>query len=361
MPTDDPIPAADRLRDEPFAFDFFQAVRLLHMLRPEAAEVGHGGPVDAEPVRFRAHASTSFPPSAVMDLQSPGGGGTAAPTMTVGFFGIYGPKGVLPQRYTEMVVRQEMERLERDSEKGALRGWLDIFNHRLIGLFYRAWEKYRLAVSFERAARRPGPARAPDPFTAALLALVGLGTRGLRDRLDAATAEAHVDDLSLLYFSGALANRTRNAAGLEAILREYFGLDAQIKQFQGRWLMLEEAQQSHLGGVDGRNALGRDAVAGARVWDLRSKVRIRLGPMGYDRFRAFLPDPGRPGALDALSRLVRFHLGPDLDFDVQLILRRDQVPPCQVGGEGGSTLGWNAWAAAGALDNDPGDAIFEEM
>lgn len=356
MSTDDPTPAADRLRDEPFAFDFFQAVRLLHLLRPEAAEVGRAGPVDAEPVRFRALASTSFPPSAVMDLQSPGG--DAAPTMTVGFFGLYGPKGVLPQRYTEMVARQEMERAERDAEKGALRGWLDLFNHRLIGLFYRAWEKYRPAVAFERAARDPG--RGPDAFTAALLSLVGLGTRGLRGRMKGPSAEARVDDLSLLYFAGALANRTRNAAGLEALLREYFGMDARVKQFQGRWLMLEEGQQSRLGDLGGRNALGRDAVAGARVWDLRSKVRVRLGPMGYDRFRSFLPDPDRPGTLEALARIVRFHLGPDLDFDVQLILRRDQVPPCQVGGQGGSTLGWDAWAAAGALDNDPGDAIFEE-
>jgi type VI secretion system protein ImpH len=366
----EPVSAEERLRDEPFVFEFFQAVRLLHLLEPDAAEVGHAGPFDAEAVRFRAMASTSFPPSAISDF-GPTRGHPESSTMTVSFFGLIGPKGVLPQPYTEMVMQQEMKRIESEPEKNALRAWFDLFNHRLTGLFYRAWEKYRFVVPFERTERRPARAGVRDLFTSALLSLIGLGTRGLRDRLGAAPlpdterlppAAARIDDLALLYFSGLIAHRNRSAVGLETILTEYFGLPITVHQFQGQWLMLEEAQQSTLGGdPDARSYLGRSVVAGSRVWELGSKIRIRLGPLGYGDFRAFLPDPVLPGRFFALSRLVRFYVGPDLDFDVQLVLRRDCVPSCRLGGGEGTVLGWNGWIATGPLAEDRDDAIFEEM
>jgi type VI secretion system protein ImpH len=145
-------------------------------------------------------------------------------------------------------------------------------------------------------------------------------------------------------------------------LTEYFGLPISVHQFQGQWLLLEEAQQSTLGGgPDARSYLGRSVVAGSRVWELGSKIRIRLGPLSYGDFRALLPDPERPGRFLALSRLVRFYVGPDLDFDIQLILRRDCVPPCRLGGGEGAILGWTGWMADGVLAEDRDDAIFEEM
>lgn len=365
-----PAPASERLGTEPFAYEFFQAVRILHLLRPEAAEVGLTGPAEREPVRFSALPSTSFPPSAVVDLSPPALDRRGPATMTVSFFGLIGPKGVLPQHYTEMVMRQERE-ITRDPEKGALRAWFDLFNHRLIGLFYRAWEKYRFFVSYERTARRPGRDPGRDPFTAALLCLIGLGTRGLRERLGvtpppgstpADGPSARVDDLALLHYAGILAQRTRNASGLQTLLEGYFGLPIEVRQFQGQWLSLEPSRQSRLGGGAGaHNALGRDVVAGSRVWEIRSKIRLRLGPLSYANFRSFLPDPVRPAGFFALSHLTRFYLGPDLDFDVQLILKRDEVPPCRIGDEGGSVLGWNAWVCAGPPDDDPADGVFGEI
>jgi type VI secretion system protein ImpH len=360
----DPVATTERLRDDPYGYDFFQAVRLLQLMDPEAAEVGHAGPVDAEAVRFRALASTSFPPSMIADLRSPPDNPKAAPTMTVSFLGLIGPKGVLPQHYTELVMRQE---LSKDRDKGALRAWFDLFNHRLIGLFYRAWEKYRFFIGYERAQRSSSRAKEPDTFTTALLSLIGLGTRGLSDRLKVAseiedTQQARIDDFSLLHFAGLLSHRPRNAIGLSAILREYFVQSASVRQFQGQWLELEPASQSRLGGgVESRNALGWNVVAGSRVWERRSKVRIILGPLSYQDFRLFLPNPSRPGSFFALSHLVRFYLGPDLDFDVQLLLKGQDVPPCQLTGNGdnGAILGWNSWICTAPLDFDATDAIFE--
>ena len=48
-------PLSEELFDEPYRFDFFQAVRLLERLGPDAAPVGRDGPPAREVVRFRAH------------------------------------------------------------------------------------------------------------------------------------------------------------------------------------------------------------------------------------------------------------------------------------------------------------------
>src|SRR5262249_40042854 len=156
-----------RLFKQFFQFDFFQAVRILEQLAPERVAVGRAGPPFQEVVRFKAHASLSFPPSVIANLTPP----TAAvpvPAMSVPFMGLTGPSGVLPRHYTVMLLRVEKEL--KTKEKYAFRDWLDLFNHRFIALFFRAWEKYRFDVNFSR--RRPGSDN--ELFAHAILSLVGL-------------------------------------------------------------------------------------------------------------------------------------------------------------------------------------------
>lgn len=372
MPAEERPPCHPRsveglLFTEGFLFDFFQAVRLLERLAPRLKPVGRGGPPAAEVVRFRAHPSLGFPASAIFDVERP----TAAlplPAMTVTFMGLTGPLGVLPIHYTELLMRQERE--AKGPEKNALRAWLDLFNHRLISLFYRAWEKYRFTIPYERGEYAD---REPDPFTRCLYSFVGLGTPSLRGRLRVAVREereeriteralARVEDLVLLHFGGFFAHRPRCAVSLEALLGDYFGLPLRICQFQGQWLRLDPSNQSRLGaaGAD----LGLNVVAGERVWDVQCKVRIRLGPLGYAKFSEFLPDRTpvpRRKAFFLLCHLVRLYVGPELDFDVQLVLRKEDVPACRLadGDDGGPRLGWNTWITSGSLADDAEDAVFE--
>src|SRR5438132_1827850 len=63
-----PASVERRLFTEGYAFDFFQAVRLLESLSAERRPVGQTGPPRAEAVRFRAHLSLSFPASSIYDL-----------------------------------------------------------------------------------------------------------------------------------------------------------------------------------------------------------------------------------------------------------------------------------------------------
>jgi type VI secretion system protein ImpH len=360
-----------RLFERGHEFDFFQAVRLLQRMEPGRAGVGRGGTPQAEAVRFRARTSLSFPPSAIYELRRPTQS-EPVPVMVQAFMGLTGPSGVLPRHYTELLYK--IERDVRTPEKHALRDWFDLFNHRFVSLFYRAWEKYRFYVAFERG-EYDGPE--PDPFTSALYSLIGLGVRPLRGRLRVAARDgvdeygeprqrvvARIEDLVLLHFSGLLAHRPRSAVTLEAMLQDYFQVPARIDQFQGQWLQLGLSSRTSLDGDRGNNQLGRSAVAGDRVWDRQSKFRVRLGPMTYAQFTAFLPDRdpvGERKTFFLLSHLIRLYAEPTLDFDVQLVLKAGEVPQCQLTGDGtfGARLGWNTWLLAGCASADAEEVVLE--
>ena len=361
---------AKELFAEPFKFDFFQAVRLLERIYPSARPVGREGQPADEVVRFRAHLSLAFPPSSIFALDPPDEDeDRPRPEMIVTFMGLTGPKGVLPQHYTQMLM--ELHRDVRGPERRSLRDWFDLFNHRMVSLFYRAWEKYRFYVPYERgeAGRRE-----PDAFTRTLFSLVGLGTRGLQNRLRVATPTpqldeagrdehvlARIDDLALLHYAGFFAQRPRNATNLAALLGDYFGLPVKVEQFRGQWLRLEPPSQTCLGM---HGVLGIDSIAGESVWDVQCKFRVRVGPMGLEQFVEFLPDRTAVAPRKSLflfAQLTRLFVGPELDFDVQLVLASNAVPECQLEEtEGfGFRLGWNTWLISAPPPADADDAVFD--
>lgn len=359
------------LYQEGYVFDFFQAVRVLEKLEPERSLVGGANDPAAEIVRFRSRVALEFPPSAIYEVLKPKPDFPVA-LMTVAFLGMHGPSGILPRHYTELLLR--LDREAKGREKHALRDWFDLFNHRFISLFYRAWDKYRFFRAFERGEfSRPQP----DPFTLALFSLMGLGTPALRQRLrivqralpaPAARAEPRmlrrIEDLSLLRYSGFFAHRPRNAVSLESLLGAFLQLPVRVIQFQGQWLRLEATNCTAIGGAGGNNAMGMNVVVGDRVWDVQSKIRIRLGPLSYPQFETFLPDPTggvERKALFLLAQLVRLYVGPEMDVDFQLILRKEEVPACGLGRVPQATssrLGWNTWSRRKPKSLDAEDAVF---
>lgn len=340
----------EQLEREPYAFSFFQAVRLLelHARRQpgarEPAMLGDDGPASAEPVHFEALPSLTFPPGEISALRHRDDGSFA---MQVAFMGLTGPSGILPHHYTSMII----ERL-RQSDPG-MRDFFDLFNHRAISLFYRAWTKYRLPIALEQTHTQ-GEGRRPDHFTELLMALVGMQTRKLGQRL-------HVPDPFLAYCSGFFANMRRSASALESVLSLYFDVDVQIDQFNGQWLYLPPKEQSQMPSAAlplGSNcALGVNAIVGERVWSVASKFRIRVGPLDADEFASFLPSEVK---LQALAQLTRLFVGVQYDFDVQLTIRRESVPQSRVSTPDGpaTRLGWNSWVHAGEYPHDADDPVF---
>lgn len=326
------LPALDA---EPYRFEFFQAVRLLERSDPQRSPVGRFVAPNSEVVRFSAAQSLAFPASEIQSLQRREQG---PPLMSVNFMGLTGPLGVLPVVYTTFV----MSRIrERDL---TLRDFFDIFNHRMISLFYRAWERSRFAVSYERDGR--------GPLSHHLLALIGLGTAGLQDR-------QAVADVSLIFYSGLLAQRPRSAQALRQVLEDYFDVPVAIEQFAGGWSRLAESDQCYLGARTGVSTeLGLGAVVGDEVWYIQSRVRIVLGPLSLRSYLDFLPGGAAHETLRAFTRLVGEQ---ELDFEVQLILKREEAPLCVLGEEreGAAMLGWLSWARSAPLDRDPADTILQ--
>jgi type VI secretion system protein ImpH len=351
-----PTGVSERLTAKGHRFDFFQAVRLAEAAAREAREQGTEAPhrpvgsdylPAEEAVRFRTLASHTFPAGAIDDVRALANDGTAGPfEMLVTFMGLTGPVGVLPQHYTAMVI-------ERVRNKDfALQDFLDLFNHRMISLFFRAWEKYRFPIGYERSRQNLGPQQ-DDPFTHALYCLVGLGTAGLRGR-------QAFDDEALLFYAGHFAHQPRCPVALEILLRDYFGVPVAIHSFQGRWLWLGEENRSRLAASRGaNNGLGSTLVLGERVWDVQGMFRVRLGPLNYAWFQRLMPDGD---ALAPLCDLVRLYAGPEFDFDVQPVLAADEVPVCTLTTDDADSrrLGWNTWLHSGEMPRDADDAVFSD-
>jgi type VI secretion system protein ImpH len=328
-----PAKLPDVLVDEPYCVSFFQAVRMLQRLGQGARVGGYANP-SAEAVRFRAHASLSFPASEIQTLTFPAG---APPEMTVNFMGLTGPLGVLPHHLTELV----RDRLRyRDT---TLRDFLDIFNHRLISFFYLAWEKYRPAVTLEHGGE--------DAFRERLFSFLGLGTAGLRDR-------SEIPDESLLFSGGLLMMHSRSATTIEEVLREYFGVPVEIEQFVGAWRRIEDDALCNLGYEEPSQCLGVGAVVGDEIWDAQAGCLIKLGPLNLEEYRAFMPGGSAYGQLRAW---VSYFAGLEFSVEVELILRREDVPACELSAseQDGPQLGWTSWVKSAPFQRDPADLVLE--
>lgn len=329
-------PAVEQaLRERPYSFEFFQAVRLLQRLLPGRKPIGHFEKYAEEAAQFGAYSALGFPASQIQAMDWPEG---CPPKLTVNFMGLTGPQGVLPLYYTELVANRT-----RVGDR-TLRDFFDLFNHRLISLFYRAWEKYRFVAAYERGER--------DRLTHYLLDLIGLGTSGMEER-------QLLPDDSLLYYAGLLAQKPRSATALRQVLSDYFDVPVEIEQFAGAWYRLgAEAQCQFQESSRIADELGGGAVVGDEVWTQESRVRIKLGPLTLRQYLDFLPSGSAFGPLRAMTK---FFSNGEIDFEAQLILQREAVPSFELGAEGdvAPRLGWVTWVKTAPKESDAGDTILE--
>lgn len=341
--TDTPVaPAANpaveellrRVAEKPHAFRFLRLMRDLEAACPDQPRLGTAPRASQEPVRLGQTPSLTFAPTELHGVVRR----EAGPPRVFGyFFGLLGPHGPMPVHFTEYVRDRE-----RNAADPTLARFLDVFHHRMLCLFYRSWAQTQPAVHADRPQS--------DAFAFWLASLVGLGLDGLRDR----TA---LDDHAVLARAGRFAPQCRSAAGLEDALADYFSLRVEVREFVGEWLELPAQSRLHLGRRGGRaGRLGLSTTLGERVWSGQTRFRIVLERLRLAEFRRFLPDGE---SLPRLVSLVRFYCGDALAFDLQLVLRAEEVPPLQLGQ--GARLGLTAWLAHEERTEDAGDAVLEPL
>lgn len=331
-------PLNQKLFDDPERFEFFQAVRLLERMFPERAPVGHDALPLNEVARFRSRVSLNFPPSEIQEIRETEENFTEKRKLEIfiNFMGMVGANGAMPMHYSELIIER--------ARYGDTAFWnfADIFTHRTVSLFYRAWEKYRFPVNYERGK---------DDFTAYLFDLIGLGTQGLRNKLD-------IDDESLLSYGGLIAQKPHSASAIKNLISDYFSVPAEISQFSGQWLTLDEESITTLGRAN--SSLGVNTVVGTKVWDDQSKFRVRLGALKFSEFQAFLPNGT---AYKPVKAIIRFMVGQELDFDIQLKLKAKEVPGTilTTRAKRRPMLGWTSFLKTKPFKQDDEQVILQTM
>jgi type VI secretion system protein ImpH len=332
------------LRDEPYSFHFFQAVRLLERLYPDRSPVGYFVSPREEVLRFSSRTSLNFPASEVHSFAESDPTHEPAPhAMEVNFLGLTTINGPLPHPYAEHLLARIRVKDHAPGE------FFDLFNHRFVSLFYRAWKKYRFFISYELDESRAQ--KSEDPITASLYSLLGLGTGALRDR-------SAVPDEALLYYSGLLGRSVPTAQALKQLLEDFFAIPVRIEEFTGSWNLLPEEDLTYLReGSAQSECLGIGTVVGDAVWDQHGTVTVRLGPMPLKQYLDFLPGGAAAAQLHAWLRL--FGRG-QFDFAIRPVLARDQVPHTLLTADQANMgrLGFSSWIKNKPFTHDAEDALY---
>jgi len=345
----------EAMKEEPWSFNFFAAVRRIEAMYSDLRGFGRTQTVGEDPLRFSQEPSLAFAPCTLSEFRY--ATEKAPQRLFVHFMGLLGPNGPLPLHLTEYA--RERERIHKDP---TFARFLDVFNHRAVSLFYRAWAASQMPASFDRwevplsgkvspAEREQQLGRDTNKYSLYVGSLFGIGMDSLRHR-------DSVPDVAKLHYAGRLASHQKSPEGLLAIIAQYFKLPASIEEFTGRWVDVPNSYWCSLGAVPkaGRGCVtlgsadGGGAMAGTKAFDCTGAFRLLLGPMSFANYERLLP------GTDAEKRLatwIRNYVGDEFWWDAVLILRKEEVPSTFLGK--GARLGWTSWVQSKKATEDRAD------
>ena len=321
----------EQIVEKPYRFEWFGTLRFLEARYSDRPRFGHAARPLEEPVRLGQEPSLNFAPSTLAKVIARE---NDAGWIVRGFhLGLFGPNGPLPLHLTEYA--SQRWRWHKDE---TFPRFVDMFQHRFLTFFYRAWASSNPAVQFDRPDE--------DRFSFYLGSLFGLGFESQKNR-DA------LPDLTKLHFAGLMANQTRHAEGLRSIIGAALLVPAKIVEFVGHWLDLPAADRLRIGALGGCGRLGRDALVGARVWDRQQYFRVELGPMTLAQYQSLLPGGA---TLERLRAIVKNYAGFALGWEARLVLKQSEVPATKLGQLG--QLGWTTWLRSRPARRDADDLVL---
>ena len=317
----------DDLKADPTGFDLFDTLREYERSAKDKPRIGDASVLAEEVVDLGQNPFLEFPPSNISGIDENRRGDDR---LFVRFLGMMGPQGALPLSTT-------IEAYEWASRRDpSFSRFVDMFNVRFLQLFFRAWADSRPVAQFDRPEL--------DRFIRYIGATAGFGTEPYLDR-------DRISDITKVAFAGLTGARTKSASRLRGLIRGAFGVEVEIVEHVGTWLLFEPGDETRLGGAG--CGLGQNAVIGQRAYSINDKFRICIRTHSLEQYRRYLPS----GDLsDPLTDLIYFYIGHEFEYDVQLSLPAREAPSAQLGQSG--QLGWTAWSAP--TQERPEDLFLED-
>ena len=320
------------LQAEPHRFSLFAALRLIERAYPTQPRLGESRRLANEAVRLAQPPHLNFAPSDVAKFDLREDVRDGKPTLEAYSFGVFGPNGALPLYLTETAYERR-----RQHNDPTINDFVNLFQHRMIALFYRAWADADPATNFDRPES--------DRFRLYMGALMGLGAEAGRGR-------SEVVDFAMLGRAAQFGSQTRSATGLEAVLADYFNVPLKVGSFVGAWMDIPSDARMMLGRASPASQLGGGATLGSGTWQCQHKFEIAIGPLHLRDFTEFLPGSKR---LTHLAELLRLYTNDEWSWQMRLLLKGDEVPRMQLGG--GARLGWTTWM--GGRDKVATDVVIQ--
>ncbi len=315
---------ASLLLEEPYRFEFHQAVKLLEYLHPDAVPFGETVSPDKEVVAVKSRVYLEALASDIYALHLPASLHITPTTLEVNFMGIAGIQGPLPFPYTEMMIQRI-----RNGDT-SLKDFLDIFNHRLIAILHRIRKQYMISLNTVTPEK--------TEIATGLKSFIGIGIPTLQNRLD-------LPDRSLLNYAGLYWCHPHSAEGLVRILEGYFKVPVTVERCVGKWRPIQKEQVTRLGKGGQWQVLGQSATLGTRAWDQANNFILHCGPFTAEELDPFLPMGKKFPQLQSLTSL---YAGAYQDFSVRY--KVTSPPSTHLGKK--SYLGWRAWLGKSLKSGD---------
>lgn len=326
------VTVLEDLQQEPYKYDYYQFVRLIECMYPDKQRFGYSAKPSDDAIRMGQLPSMQFAPGAIATFET---NANYPASLKVFFFGLFGPNGPLPIHLTEFA--RNRINIARDP---TLAEFADLFHHRLLSLFYRAWADKEPTVQLDRPKN--------DRFSFYVGSLLGIAEQSQRQRDE-------IPDHTKLHFAAHMGCQTKHANGLIAILHAYFQVPVAVEEFVGEWLVIPKDSLCYLNAANQQTSqLGVSATIGLRSWQCMHKFRVLVGPLDLQQFESLLPNGKK---VTAFSDLVKNYIGFEFKWDLNLILKKNEVPTVQLGKYG--WLGWNSWLAIKNRMNDARDVLID--
>ncbi len=298
----------EALKENPEKYHIFQALRLIEAAYADKPRLGRSRRPSQDAIRLKQRVDMAFASSTVARFVPQNAQTGEAGELAQYMFGLFGPNGPLPLHLTEYAFNRQ-----RSFRDPTFKAFGDIFHHRMLSLFYRAYASGEPTSSFDRKGE-------VDPFAQKVAAFAGLKGAALADR-DA------MPDLAKLRYAGRLSHGTRNEEGLLALISGFFGAPATMESFVGTWLELDKKDTWELGNPHKPAKLGQSCSIGSKVWTRQAKFRFRVGPVGLAEYKRLLPGGD---SLKRLKSLVNNYMGEAMMWDMNLVLRKGEAEPAML-------------------------------